>query len=819
MVADLTRFEKSGTQLPGNYLVDIYINGKEVNSRNLQFIDAASRDKVKQPDAEHQDIRDNTGLMACLTKKDLENMGVKTRLFPAIASAQDQACLSPGMYIPDAYTAFNFEKMRLDISLPQAVMQNNAQGYIAPERWDEGINAALLDYSFSGNTNSGRYGDNSSYFLALNSGLNLGAWRLRDHLTWSEYLSKYGHSRQWQHLETYAERTLIPLRSELTIGDSTTNSDVFNSLGFRGVQIVSDDSMSPDSMRGYAPVIRGTANSNAQVTVRQRGYTVYQTFVSPGAFTINDLNPVGSSGDLDVTITEADGSRRQFTVPYSSVPVLQREGNLKYGVTLGRYKASSKSYSQPTFAQGTLIAGLAHGVTLYGGLQLSPDYHAELLGAGVNFGNFGALSTDVTQASSTLADGTRHQGQSLRFLYARSLSTLGTTFQLTGYRYSTQGFHTLDETALKGMQGWLYDAKSVDEEGRPIKRPYTDYYNLYNNKREKIEITLSQSVSHIGSFYLSAIRQNYWNTSDKTNSLQAGFSGSIKKLSYSLSLSHQSGLYGSNRALFLTLSMPLGGSGHPLSASYSLSQNADGEVSHRTGLSGTALEGDRLNWSLSQSYARDTGKSGSLSSSYRGEYGYGNAGYSYSKDYRQFSYGLSGGAILHANGLTLGQPLGETNVLIAVPGVSGVGLENEPGVSTDRHGYAIMPYASIYRENRVALNVNSLDDHTDIDDAVGHVVPTRGAVVRASFNGRSGNRMLLTLKRNGKPLPFGTMIAADNRGGIVGDEGQVYLSGMPDKGKVTATWGEGPDSRCTADYRLSAEQSKQEIVKINAICT
>ena len=76
---------------------------------------------------------------------------------------------------------------------------------------------------------------------------------------------------------------------------------------------------------GYAPIIRGTAHSNALVVVRQNGYVIYQNTVAPGAFEINDLYPTGSSGDLQVTVKETDGSESHFVVPFASVPVLQRE--------------------------------------------------------------------------------------------------------------------------------------------------------------------------------------------------------------------------------------------------------------------------------------------------------------------------------------------------------------------------------------------------------------------------------------------------------------------------------------------------------------
>jgi hypothetical protein len=42
--------------------------------------------------------------------------------------------------------------------------------------------------------------------------------------------------------------------------------------------------MLPESMRGFAPIIRGIARTNATVTVKQNGYTVYQTYVAPGSF-------------------------------------------------------------------------------------------------------------------------------------------------------------------------------------------------------------------------------------------------------------------------------------------------------------------------------------------------------------------------------------------------------------------------------------------------------------------------------------------------------------------------------------------------------
>lgn len=56
--------------------------------------------------------------------------------------------------------------------------------------------------------------------------------------------------------------------------------------------------MLPDSEQGFAPVVRGIANSDAQVVIKQNGYVIYQTWVSAGPFEIKDLsrNGGGRSG-------------------------------------------------------------------------------------------------------------------------------------------------------------------------------------------------------------------------------------------------------------------------------------------------------------------------------------------------------------------------------------------------------------------------------------------------------------------------------------------------------------------------------------------
>ena len=839
-VADLSMFEKGNIQLPGEYQVDIYLNGNKVITRTLRFLSVQDvNENHKEPQKENnqsstmsdqQEIHDSTGLIAFLTKKDLIEMGVNIAGIAALSDVPEDQLISPGKYIPQSYTAFDFQKMRLDISIPQAALKNQAPGWIDQKLWDEGINAALLNYQFSGSDNRGTYGDSRNHFLNLTSGLNFGPWRLRDNSTWTESENHYGHQQRWQRLNTYVQRAVIPLRSEFTAGDSTTSGDVFDAFSFRGAQVATDDSMYPDTMRGFAPEIQGTANSNAKISISQNGHVIYQTFVAAGAFKINDLNPVSSGGDLEVSVTEADGKTRVFTVPYSSVPLLQRQGHLRYGITAGRYRSANDQYTSPSFAQGTLLWGLPHNITAYGGLQMADRYHALALGAGVNMGLWGAISADVTEANSKLADGSKHNGQSIRFLYGRSLIATGTTIQLAGYRYSTQGFHTFEETALKNMSGWINDPQNVDAAGRPAERNWNNYYNMYSNKRERIQANLSQKMGHLGALYLTGSRQTYWRNSNVNNSLQVGFSSSVGHVNYNMAYGYTrvSNQPHADKTLSFSIIIPLeswspqrdSSTHHPIWTTYSAIRNSDNQIAHQMSLSGTALSADNLNWNVSQGYGQLNGGSGDAGLAYQSSYGNASVGYGYSQNYHQIRYGASGGVLVHKDGVTLGQPLGDTNVLVAVKGIAGIPVENGNGIRTDWHGFAVVPYASTYRENRIALNVDQLDDHTDLEDASVRVVPTKGALVRARFKSHSGMRVLMTIIYNGQPLPFGTPVSAINidSNGLTGDEGQVYLSGLPQSGELIAKWGNEVKQQCTVHYRLPESSLHESVAQVHEIC-
>ncbi|WP_082061127.1 fimbrial biogenesis usher protein [Pseudomonas sp. MRSN 12121] len=815
-VADLSAFESGQEVPPGKYRVDIYLNSGFMVTRDVAF---------KAGEKGH-------ALVPCLTRGQLSSMGVNTGAIPGMDEIAVDACVPLAELIKDATTDFNVGQQRLNLTIPQAFMGNQVRGYIPPELWDHGINAGLINYNFTGNNVHLDNGGTTNYaYLSLQSGINLGAWRLRNNTNWS-YNDGGGaatYENKWQHVNSWLERDITPLRSRLTLGDRYTSGDIFEGINFRGVQLASEENMLPDSQKGFAPVVRGIAHGTAQVSIKQNGYEIYQSTVPPGPFTITDLYAAGSSGDLEVSIKEANGSAQVFTVPYSSVPLLQREGHTRYSLTAGEYRSGVDEQEKPKFLQSTVLQGLADGWTVYGGTQLADRYHALNLGVGKNMGRLGAISLDMTQANATLPDDSKHQGQSVRFLYNKSLDT-GTNIRLVGYRYSTKGYYNLADTTYKRMSGYNLETEPGVFQTKP---KLTDYYNLAYNKRGRLQASVTQQIGNKSTLYLSGSHQTYWGSNKADQQWQAGLNTTVGDISWTVnySLTQNAWQSGRDQMLAINVNIPFShwtrsdskSAWRHANASYSMSHDLKGRMTNLAGVSGTLLEDNNLSYSVQSGYADGgnggSGDNGYAAMNYRGGYGNANVGYSHSDGYDQLYYGLSGGVLAHADGVTFSQPLNDTTVLIKAPGAKSVKVENQTGVRTDWRGYAVQPYATEYRENRIALNTNTLADNVDLDDAVVSVVPSHGAIVRAEFKARVGMKVLMTLTRNGEPVPFGATVTADNnQSSIVADNGQVYLSGMPLAGQVRATWGDTAGSTCTADYRLPEESQKQALSELTAAC-
>ncbi|HWX00199.1 fimbria/pilus outer membrane usher protein [Collimonas sp.] len=806
--ADLSLFAFGNRTMPGSYLVDVSLNESSVGQSQVVFADQG----------------EGKNAQACITRAMLEGWGVKVEVFPALMAAGDQ-CVDLAQAIPGSSVSYDGEKLRLTLSIPQAAMKRQARGAISPDKWDKGINVAMLDYQFSaarydGGNNAGSTMNSSitefnanpsattqarnTLYAGLRGGFNLGDWRFRNFSTYNRGVDGEGH---WQSVTSYLQRDIAALGGQLTIGDSTTPGNFFDAFQFRGVQLASDDGMLPDSQQGYAPTIRGVAQTNARVTVRQNGFVVYSTYVAPGPFVLDDLYPTSTSGDLEVTITEADGRETKFRQAFSAVPTLLREGVWRYSVTGGQYRngyssniTTGSGNAKPNFVQGTVARGLGNEYSVYGGMIASDIYQSVLFGAGKNLRDFGAVSADLSQAHTKGPFNQSYDGQSLRFLYAKSFENYGTSVRMAGYRYSTGGFRTFQEAAqMQDLQN-----------GQTL-----------NNRRNQVRLELAQQLgSKGGTAYASIQQQSYWGTDQKDRLMQVGYSNFYKQFSYSIFYNYSTNLNGpSNRQLMATLSIPLGDTRSY--ARYTVAKGNNGELTQQASVYGSALDDGRLTYNVTAAHSNQSDNSGSASASYLSQYGRVDFGRAQGSGYGQTTLGMAGGLVVHGGGVTLSQPLGETMALVEAPDAANVGFEVYPGVRTDSRGNAVLANLSPYRVNRLAVRTEDLGDNVEVKNAALDVVPTRGAVVLARFETSIGLRIMLNLSdKNGKPLPFGAKV--DNEQGqelgIVGSEGQTYITGAKESGVLNIKWGQGAAEQCSVKYHVPADKNPAPIRELNGQC-
>lgn len=780
---DLKAFLDGASVIPGTYRVDVFVNRGLSGRRDITFRSNPATGAIDP----------------CLTLDMLLQFGLDAKRLDASPADTSSACFDLPGRVEFARVDYQPNNLRLNISVPQAMMSRSAKGYVPPELWDQGETAGFINYNFSGARRSSRGQSADQYYLGLRNGLNLGAWRLRN-----ESSLVYGDRQPYRFRSnrTFVQRDVTALNSQLTLGQIFTDAQVFDSVRFVGATLASDDGMLPDSERTYAPTIRGIAETNATVEVRQNDFMLYSGNVSPGPFEISDIYPSGSNGDLEITVIEADGRKRVFIQAYASLPIMVPEGAFRYSLAAGEYDSNEGNGAAPQFASGTLIYGISDRITGFGGLQMAQAYQAVNLGAGINSG-FGAVSADVTQSISQQREQTR-RGQSVRLRYANTLDLTHTTFAVAGYRYSTDQYRTLDE--------------HVDELDARIGR-----YGA-GRAKDRLELSVTQALPEAsGSFSLTGSEQRYWDLAGKTRQLYVSYNASWRSLSYNLSVERnqtyvRSGQSETDNRIALTLSFPLGGGPGASRASFNAVRDSAGDYNAQVGLNGQFFEDRDTFYSVQAGQDNRSGSSGFGKLSTTTPYGRFDAGYGQGTQYQAFSVGAAGSVVAHAGGINLGQTLGETFALIQVKDVGGAKLANYSNVQTAGNGYAVLPYAQPYRTNWVSLDTRQLGADVELENAVTQMVPRRGAMPLVSFKATTGRRVQFELLRiDGSKLPLGAVVK-DQQGKVlaaIDPTSRALVLSDEDHGVLNVSWS---DQQCSVAFSLPPKDPARTYERLKVVC-
>lgn len=782
---DLGQFSRSGYIMPGEYLLTVYVNKHQLSEQSVTFYTSGDKEQ---------------GTEACITPEIVKLLGLKPAMLDKLTWLREGSCLALNQ-VPGMTVKGDLGSSALQISMPQAYLEYVDESWDPPSRWDEGIPGLLADYSLNAQAQrqQGSQGSRGGNSVSSNGtvGANMGAWRLR-----ADWQSQYSNQndndsrKSWDWSRYYAYRAVPSLSAKLLLGETFLASDIFDSFRFTGASLITDDSMLPPNLRGYAPEVTGIARTNAKVTISQEGRVLYETHVAAGPFRIQDINN-STIGQMLVRIEESDGRVETFTVNTANVPYLTRPGTVRYKVAAGRPSNWQHQPNGSPFTTGEFSWGVSNGWSLYGGGVAGGNYNALALGIGRDLMILGALSFDVTQSRAKLPqkDDTL-SGGSYRLSYSKRFDEYNSQVTFAGYRFSERDFMSMSE---------YLDARTYGTRSASSKEMYTITFN-----KQFVDLGISA--------FLNYTHQTYWNTAENNTynlTLSRNFDlGRFKNLSMFVTAYRNQYNGTSQDGMYLSLSVPWGNSG-------SMSYNASLEGSNNTH---QVSFSDQINGHDRYQLGAGSSRSGVTASGYyahQGSLAQVNSFASYQNGaYSSAGLTLQGGATATHKGAALHRTntLGGTRILIDTDGVANVPIQGYGAKTSSNHfGKAVVVDVGNYYRNQVSIDLDALPDNIEATNSVVQATLTEGAIGYRHFDVISGEKAMAVIRlADGSTPPFGASVMNKKmkQVGIVGDSGSVYLSGINAGDQMEVHW----DGRAQCVFMLPNMLSNNSLTDLLLPC-
>lgn len=691
---------------------------------------------------------------------DAANLNVPDRVL-AESQCHDFLGTSPQTVIDPDPTS-----LALSLIVPTDAIRPTARDFSG---YQTGGIAGLLNYDVSGLRS--QYGDQTSSFASANTeaGFNAGDWIVcsRQVQTWQDDVSRTTH------IAAYAQRTFASHEAVLQAGQINLYNPVLAGAQITGVQVLNEEAL---QVEGQSAVIEGIANSQAQVEVRQNGALIHSTVVPAGPFALTNVRRLNTRSDVEVTIKEADGSERSFTVPAALIGIgLPAPG---YSLAAGKVRSTGDEQGRdPWVISGGWSGAITPQVLLSTGLTGAADYRA----AGVSVG---LLPSPVTQVQATLtgADaGGRQASQGLQADLSVSHRLSEQWAFNAGSSYRTLGYRELQDA--------VFDNTSDDSKSR---------------YREQQSAALSWSHPWFGAFSGGFSRSNSYDGQSSSRAL-ASWGTSIGGVSVSATAEWQvSGANRNDDSVYLNLSIPLGenrrartwvrSSAGDYRSGVGLSEQINDQMAYRVGVEHDTRDKEVQSTAgvsllprytqLDLNYTRDDAERSSYQASARG------------------------GVVLHGGGVTLSPyPVSDTFALLSVGDMASIKVSTPSGpVWTDWQGQAVIPQVAAYGRSAVEVDTKTLPRNADIHNGLAVISAGRGAVDSIEFGLTLTRRALLkATTANGAPLPRGAAVNTEDGEFVtlVQDGGLVFLPNVLD---ARALWITAPGlERCELRFELPAD--------------
>lgn len=679
----------------------------------------------------------------------------------------------------------------LDLVVPQEAIDTTGEGDQAKD-YSTGGTAGILNYTAFATQNRSDSGNSETKQLMLEEGLNVHDWLFRSR----QSLAENDGTRTTDNLYAYLQHTLVDSKKLFQAGEINTGGTIFAGTAISGMQIMPEEALSPEGSSGVA--VSGIARTaQARVEVRQGGRMVYSTLVPVGPFTLNDVPIIRSNAELDVTVTETDGSKSHFVIPADAVNSHQLTSPSGLSAAVGRYRSNGDGESQPMLA------------TLSDGWRVKPWLN---IGTGVMTAqgyDSAALTLDTLPFNKMLLSATFKASLDEEHGVKGRSSTLSASYALSGQL-------TTDVSMTRYTQGYRELEDSLEDD-------FQQYEGQYS-------AGLHYSLSNLGSFNLRYSKNQGTEGTEGSEFVNASWGKSFGHMNLNVSWQRSVNQKNDDQddgrnesedngdTVFVNISMPLGGQhvsaySHTMHHETNTGLQTSGDISQSTSYS-LAAERDLAD--------RENSFSGSINSNLH----YTRLGVSAGTDGpdgRNYGVALSGGVVAHDSGVTFSPwPVKDTFAIIdAGKDLAGTRINTPAGdVWTDHWGKAIVPSVNPYHKVRVELDSNSLPQDVDVENGFSELAAGRGAVGHVAFNTLHVHRAMIRVQMaNGKTLKKGsTVVDGDgNYAATAVDDGLLFMEDVSAKPALYLTNEDGVNV-CQISYALAKGGENQTYENINGVC-
>lgn len=630
--------------------------------------------------------------------------------------------------------------------------------------------AGLLNYDVQGLYN--QFNGQRSEYVSANTelGVNAGDWVLRSRQFYSSIQGK----ATLQHQEAYAQRTFSDHQAIFQLGQINLSNPVLAGARVTGVQWMNEPAL---GSVGNSARVAGIAATQARVDVRQNGVLIYSTVVPAGPFELGNIPQLDRRRDLEVTVIEADGQRRTFTVLAATLGLDLPSSGFAFG--LGQVRDSGRSNDEPWVLSAGGSHPLALNTSLSSGALLAQGYNAGGVGLALEPWSGSRLQglLQVANASDPGSTGWQSTVSLTQPLGANWSALLSAGRQTYGYRD-------------------LIDIGWKDNSGRD------------SRLRDQYALGLSWAHPWLGSLsgtYSAATAFD----GQRSGRAQLNWGRRLGPASLTATGQWQTAGYGGlGNAFYLSASLPLGDG-----VNWRSTARHD---SNGTRL-GTGLQG---RWDERTQYrvaAERSSRDGELS--YNGgvsrltraaqlDVGYA----SYGRDSQGYSVAARGAVVGHEDGLTFSPyALQDTFGLLSLGDVPGVRIDTPGGsVWTDSRGRAVLPQLAPFGRSNVQVATASLPRNVDVQQGTAMIQAARGAIPRVSFPVSVTRRVLLqVLDEVGRRLKQGAGVT-DEQGllvTLVQEDGAVFVPNLYASPRL---WSRTVDDQvCELHFELPAQADTQ----------